>query len=281
MELDLIKVIVFDLDGTLYEDTHHFDYYADRLQAKIAQNLQPQFRKDYEQALAEQHTLKIGRVYDVANDLIVYHLDQIVQAAYTWDGQEVSKERRDSLYREPIVMDMDTMLNIGDLWWVPGAIARHYGLTAERAQQAFLETRAFMMRPEFKMKKASGLAETLRQLRTDVKLVLLTNSPEPDSLAILEKLDLIDVFHTKIFNGKKPTNTYLHFQSIQHQFAVEYEHILSIGDNWINEIRPAKQLGCKTVFIDPHHLGKKGDADLIVKRIGDVVPILQGKSTSS
>ncbi len=27
-----IKVIIFDLDGTLYEDTHHFDYYAKRIE---------------------------------------------------------------------------------------------------------------------------------------------------------------------------------------------------------------------------------------------------------
>ncbi|MDF0727383.1 hypothetical protein PY093_11865 [Cytobacillus sp. S13-E01] len=42
------RVIVFDLDGTLYEDTHHFDYYALRLQEMLPEENRVLFWNDYE-----------------------------------------------------------------------------------------------------------------------------------------------------------------------------------------------------------------------------------------
>ncbi|MGM0843723.1 MAG: HAD family hydrolase [Bacillota bacterium] len=269
-----IKAVVFDLDGTLYEDTHHFDFYAERLKARTAVEHQGSFEDDYQKIVKGVHPLRIGRVYDVSRDLILIHKNGIVSEAFTWDGEKLDEEGVRGLYCEKLTFDMDTMLNVGDLWWVPNSIGRHYGLSSSDSAEAFMETRAFMTTPDFQMNTIQAFNEILAELQEDVQLVLLTNSPEEDSEIILEKLGLKDSFHLKIFNGSKPLRTKERFAMIKEKIGAEYKEMMSVGDNLINEIQPAKELGCSTVLIDPHEIGEPDDADYIVSNIHGVVPIL-------
>ncbi|WP_236567174.1 HAD family hydrolase [Geobacillus sp. TFV-3] len=59
-----IKVIVFDLDGTLYEETSHFDYYAEQVAKRLCETDRPRFWNDYRAVLAGRHPLRIGVMYD-------------------------------------------------------------------------------------------------------------------------------------------------------------------------------------------------------------------------
>lgn len=275
MDFSNIKVIVFDLDGTVYEDTHHFDYQAERLKGKLPPEKQPLFEKDYAAVEKGQHPLKIGRVFDVLKDLVLVQLDNQVMEAYDWNGNPLTEERVRELYPEPIEINFDTMLSVGDPWWISISIAAHYGLDSKSCYDAFLETREYMMGPQFEMNPIVGFKEALDEVRSHVKLVLLTNSPEPDSEAILTKLGLDQTFDLKIFNGKKPTLTLERFEFVKDHFGVSYKEIMSVGDNWINEIRPVQPLGCKTVFINPFDLGSRADADLVVNRMGEFIPVLR------
>lgn len=268
-------VVVFDLDGTLYADTHHFDYYAERLKEKLSKENQADFQRDYQLARENKHALKVGCVYDDIHDLVLWQLDNVVREAYEWDGTKLSETRLNSLYSHPIVIDQVRFFNIGDLWWVPRIIAIHYGLTHPVADQAFLETRQYMMGSAFVMKRIPGLQELLEEIQFKKKLVLLTNSPEPDSDAILEKLGLREVFSKKIFMADKPVQTSLHFAEIKKTYGVDYEQILSVGDNWINEIRPARLLGCQTVFIDSHGIGNEESADCVVSDLTAAFPFIK------
>lgn len=267
--------MVFDLDGTVYEDTHHFDYQAARLKEKLPADKQPLFAKDYASMKQGDHPIRVGRIFDVLKDLILVQLDNRVQEAYDWEGNPLPDEKIHELYPEPIEINFDTMLSMGDHWWTSISIAAHYGLSGKKCQEAFLETREYMMGPEFEMNPIQGFKAALEEIHNRMKLVLLTNSPEPDSEAILRKIGLDQVFDLKIFNGEKPTRTLERFEFIKNQFDVSYEEIVSVGDNWINEIRPVQPLGCATVFIDPHGLGDETSADLVVENMGGAIPVLK------
>ncbi len=269
-----IKAVVFDLDGTLYEDTHHFTYYAEQLKKRTPLEFHQAFEQDYKSVLEGTHTLKIGRVYDAEKDLILVQDNHVVKEAYRWNGGRLSSEEVAALYPEKISFDMEKMFNVGDLWWVPNSIGRHYSLTSEDSHEAFIDTRVYMTTPQFQMTKVEPLNELLYQLKESIQLVLLTNSPEEDSMVIIEKLGLHNAFHYKIFNGKKPSLTKERFLTIKDHTGVNFYEILSIGDNYINEIQPAKELGCATVLIDPHQISHEEDADYIVPNIAGVVPIL-------
>jgi FMN phosphatase YigB (HAD superfamily) len=270
-----IKAIVFDLDGRLYEETHHFEYYAAQVAKRLREKDQHRFWEDYRAVLSGYHPLRIGSVYDTEKDLILFLQNGIVSEAYRWNGEKLGAAEVKTIYPGQVKIDLDRLFSIGDLWWVPSSIGRHYGLTNEDTYAAFLETRKWMMGPEFEMKGVSGLAETLQKLKNNVVLILMTNSPEPDSEAILQKLKLADVFHHKIFQAGKPIKTATHFEEIRERYHIEYEEIVSIGDNLENDILPAHRLGCRTIFIDAYRLAKHGDADVIVASMSECVPVLR------
>lgn len=270
-----IKAIVFDLDGTLYEETAHFVFLANRIERKLPVDKRNDFRRDYSLAVDFKHPLQIGRVYDVDNDLILVQQNEHVTHAYKWDGEPLSKEKIAQLYPQKITYNHHNMLNVGDLWWVPMSIAAHYGLEVALTNQAFLETRDYMMSDQFKMEPIPGLKELLQSIQEQIQLALLTNSPEPDSEVLLQKLGIQHLFHKKIFNGKKPIATKKWFESISKEFNADYSEILSIGDNELNDIRPVSALGCKTIYIDTHDLKNSTSAHYVVNKMGEALPIIQ------
>lgn len=271
-----ISTIIFDLDGTLYEDTHHFAYYADRIKNKLPEELHSAFLKEYETVISGKHTLKIGRVYDLKEDKILVVIKGDVKEAFEWDGTSLDHITAKELYPESITIDMERFFSVGDMWWVPSTIGRHMGLGAEDTQESFLETREYMKGPEFKMNPVEGFKELLYDLRDlGVDLVLLTNSPEPDSEAILGKLGISEVFSKKIFNGRKPSKTVKHFKILAEEFQADFNQMLSVGDNWLNEILPATDLGMPTIFIDSHEIGDKDSADVVVKTVGEAITYLK------
>lgn len=275
MKLNEIKAVVFDLDGTLYEDTHHFRFYAQSISSRLSQELQERFMLEYNSAVSGTHTLKIGRIYDAEKDLIIEHRIKKIVNAYTWDGAVLEKSIIKELYNEEVEIDMQRFISMGDLWWIPGVIGLHYGLDRSEIHSCFLETREYMMSKEFIMHPVQGLKEILEYLHSDIKLILLTNSPEPDSETILRKLGIEYVFHKKIFQGKKPRGTMERFEEVCKDFGLGFNEILSVGDNYINDILPIKNAGCKTIYIDTYHIGNKEDADYVVYNISEMIHIIR------
>ncbi len=270
-----IKVIVFDFDGTLYQDTHHFDFYARRLQAKLTFEKQDLFWGDYQLALQGKHTLRIGRLYDAERDIVLVQQNHTVQESYDWEGNRKSEAETKDLYSTPVTIDQIKIISVGDLWWLPAAIASHYGLSLKGSYEAFLETRSYMMGANFSMEKVPGFKEALLGLKKKgFNLALLTNSPETDSEVILSKLGFEHLFEMKVFEGQKPSLTQERFQEIKDYFQVEFCEMLSIGDNWINEILPATELGCSTILIDAYSVSEISHADRIVRDIIELIPLL-------
>ena len=264
-----VKVVVFDLDGTLYRDTKHFDYYANKIKEKLKRDVQTKYLEEYRQAVFGEHVVKIGSIYDSELDLVLYLNDTTVVKAFDWNNNEIGSNYIKEHYSAPITIDMDRFMSVGDLWWVPSSIGKHYGLTGEDTYDAFLRTRDYMMTDGYDIEPIEGLADMVRSIKEKVDIVLMTNSPEPDSMVIIEKLGLAGVFPTRIFNAKKPVKTLERFDSICSQFNVKPTNILSIGDNLLNEITPIRKLGGKTIFIDFHNIANKNSADIVVKNLED------------
>ncbi|QFT89687.1 dUMP phosphatase [Bacillus sp. THAF10] len=279
--MENIRTIVFDLDGTLYEDTHHFSYYANLLKKMLPQEHQTAFENDYVAVENDLHTLKVGRVYDARQDLILAHQDGNVTAAWSWNGEEITQQKLQSLYPETLKFDLFNMLSIGDLWWVPVSIAKHYGLSTEETYAAFLQTREHMMTDEFVLEPLKEFAEVLEKLHGKYQLVLMTNSPQTDSDVILKKLGFTSFFDAKVYEANKPTSTTKQLQAIAENCDVTFEEMLSVGDNYINEILPAARLGCQTICIDPFNLFKNSESGYTVKNLKELAEMLETKLINS
>ncbi|MDT8859569.1 HAD family hydrolase [Alkalihalobacillus sp. MEB130] len=246
------KLVIFDLDGTLYEGTDHFDYYAEKLKAKVDQKNHDDFTSEYEKMKKGKHIVSIGKAYDVKQDLVltVDPMTLMVSEAHRWDGECVPEEEISVLYPETLEFNFKDMIAIGDGWWLPFVTAKHYGV--EDCYPSYVATKEYMVTDQFTLEKLEGLREGLTQLKQDTQTVLVTNSDKDDVGRLLQELDLTDVFDHVVTSAQKPAQTTAIFKELLQQYEVDAAETVSIGDNFINEIAPALLLGMKGYYINPH-----------------------------
>ncbi|GIO24875.1 HAD family hydrolase [Oceanobacillus sp. J11TS1] len=249
--LSKYKLVIFDLDGTLYEGTAHFDYYAKLLQEKVAADQQADFYREYEAMKDGEHLVSIGKVYDVQRDLIltINSLTFEVTEAYRWNGEKISEAEMREYYHGPQQFDFDHLVAIGDGWWLPFACAKHYGV--KENYSSYLATKEFMVTDDFTIERLEGLRAYLLQLKEKTQIVLMTNSDRVDVTRLLNELDLTNIFDHLITSAKKPAYTKKLMEYLMEQYNMEPSEAVSVGDNFINEIAPALSLGMDAVYIQP------------------------------
>jgi FMN phosphatase YigB (HAD superfamily) len=245
------KLFIFDLDGTLYEGTDHFDYYAKRLLLDVAIENKEAFIRDYEMMKSGNHPIKIGKAYDVERDTVLT-LDPFtlkVVKAETWHGEAWPNEQCIEVYSEQLSFDFEKMIAIGDGWWLPFAAAKHYGVQNSHAR--YVETKEYMVTEQFHLEPIQGVREGLLRLKETKKIVLVTNSDIDDVGRLLKELSLDGVFEHIITSAKKPSRTEELFNHLITQYEVKPKEVVSVGDNFINEIAPALLMGMNGIYIDP------------------------------
>lgn len=268
-----IELFLFDLDGTLYEDQDHFDYYAECL----ARNLKPEkrnlFWKDLIAARQGEHVLRLGRVYDLEKDLILeIERDRRIKRAWTWEGQALEKSRIEAFYPYPARCNMENMLYMGDGWWLPAACAFHYGL--KDPGYCYQKTKQWLGEKDQSLQPIPGLAENLSLISEIYPLVLATNSDQENTERLLKLLGLEKIFHSVFTCCEKPAGTELLVKKIEEEFAIPPRGIISIGDNFLNEIGPLRDSGAQSILIDPHGIFcENRDTGPLVRSIREIFPL--------
>ncbi|GAA0383175.1 HAD family hydrolase [Bacillus horti] len=265
------EYFIFDLDGTLYEDTNHFSYYAEQLKNELDKQHWDAFEKEYDLIISGDHAVAIGRIYDVVRDQIV-RVDSSsmkVIEAWTWQGEALDQDQISSDYPAPITCDFETMIAIGDGWWLPNACAKHFGVVD--TYSAYEKTKEYMAGSDFQLTRIPRLRQALLHLKGKKQICLLTNSQEDDVQRLLNRLDLEGIFDEIITEARKPQYTSNHFSSLLKKHNYSPEQCVSIGDNFINEIAPALRLGIKTVFIDINELDYPEYDGIKVQSISDIL----------
>ncbi|MDI3256987.1 MAG: HAD family hydrolase [Kyrpidia sp.] len=262
-----IRMIVYDLDGTLYRDQGHFVYYRDRLSAAAPRVAA--FERDYERIAEERHPLRVGAFYDGRNGRICGP-----DGVSAWDGRiiEVGSGPYDALIGAlEEERDLGEWLYIGDLWWVMVALAAQHRVPPEDLRRSFLATRAHMMDDAVPVPEVPELREFVQARREEgVVQVLATNSPEPDSRAIIRKLGLDGVFDVCSFVTGKPAGLPARLEAWGAEFGVSRDRILMVGDNYRNDVVPARRCGCRTAFVDSHRVPHPVRATYRLRRLEDL-----------
>lgn len=258
-------MIIFDLDGTLYEDRALYDRYTEELARFLPEARRQQLRDDWEAAKRGDTPARIGLGYDDERNQLFRYAHGRITAYIDWDGRE-----------EPVVGDgpvdvsdralfgsgqpvagsdqpgsSSGRLNIGDWWGVPQALAARYGVRREDRTAAFHATRDFMATEAWEIRPEPGLPEALNQLRAaGIPLVAMTNSPLPTTENVLARLGLRDRFDEVIASVEKPYGLARFLQRVE-----QPKRALSIGDNFVNDIEPVLQVGGAALYIDRHATG--------------------------
>lgn len=248
--LDDVGIVIYDLDGTLYEETRHFVYYAELLRDALPPHRRDDFWNELETIWSGRHPLRIGRVYDAEQDRILSVDERMrVTQAWAWSGESLEEAALEEDYPEPIVCRMEgPKIAVGDGWWIPVVCARRYGLTDTREQ--YLQTKQQLHETPEWLRPIPGVADAIRKARHAVPQVVATNSHLEDAQELLQRLGLADVVSGLYPSCNKPTDAARWFQRICDDYDVPLERALSVGDNYLNEIVPALELGMKGVLID-------------------------------
>lgn len=244
------KVIVFDMDGTLYEGTGHFRLLAENIKHHLPEDQQQAYMSCYESFKQGNSPLKIGTVYDAEYD-VIFEWDPFAERlskARNWDNEPVSvQDVPDRLGVKDF--DFQRWVPIGDGWWPPHVIGRHFGLTNEHTETAYHQTKEQMAEKQDYLTPTPGLKTFLESISPSKKLVLMTNSEKNDVQRILSQLGIDHLFKDRITSAYKPVKTRDHLERIIDTYQVNPEEVLSVGDNFMNEIAPALQLGVKAIWI--------------------------------
>ncbi|MBE3553314.1 MAG: HAD family hydrolase [Kyrpidia tusciae] len=246
-----IRMIVYDLDGTLYRDRSHFRRYCELLAAGAPRP--SAFERDWEYMEDERHPLRVGMFFNGRTGQICGP-----KGLMTWEGEVV---RAGSAFYDDLVngveqeRDLGDWLYIGDLWWSMIALAAWHRVPPERLRESFLATRAYMMEDAVPLRTVPGLKEFIQaRNREGVVQILATNSPEPDSRAIIGKLGLKGLFHVCSFVTGKPAGLLPRLREWAAEFGASLDEVLMVGDNYRNDVVPARRGGCRTFFLDPHRV---------------------------
>jgi FMN phosphatase YigB (HAD superfamily) len=267
-----MKLVIFDLDGTLYEDTDHFDHYAKLLAEKVEDNVKALFASEYEKMKKGDHPVSIGKAYDVQRDCILT-LDPItlnIIQVQNWDGSTWSSGQIDDTYQDELLFDFENMIAVGDGWWLPYVAARHFGVTVEETYKCYTRTKDFMVTDAFQLTKTPGLKDGLKELKEQTNIVLVTNSEADDVGRLLSELELDGIFDDITTVAQKPVQTMPILLGLMEKYNAKPEETLSIGDNFINEIAPALALGMNTLYIQPYGTNLAYEQLQVINSMADV-----------
>ncbi|WP_017186938.1 HAD family hydrolase [Alkalibacillus haloalkaliphilus] len=248
--LEQHDLVIFDLDGTLYEGTEHFKLHTENLKANLSSDEQQQFDEHYNNILAGNHPVQIGKIYDGIHDLIWTwdpFTEQLTEAR-DWNNQVVKIDDAPNKIKASD-FDFVNWVPIGDGWWPPYAIARHFGITVDTIQASYNKTKEQMAELDGFLNQTAGLKEYLESIYQDHTLIVCTNSDEEDAKRLLEFLELDKYFVELISWARKPVYTKQHFEDVLNRYNINPERVLSVGDNFMNEIAPALQLGMSAMWL--------------------------------
>lgn len=248
--MDTVRAVIYDLDGTLYDDDRPVQAYAERLLRLLRPGAQERFQRDWEAARRGRHPLKPGMWYDPGRGWILEVHSGTVTAVGMMDGSPVPQGLWPPEYAAGGTSDA-ALVPVGDLWWIAFCLALHHGAPLGAVQEAFLSTRAWMASPAFRPRPVPGLREAIMRLKAQgVYQMMATNSPRADSEALLERLGLAGLFEECVFEARKPHGLELLVLRVCRQLAVMPAAVVAVGDNWINDIEPAVRLGCRGLWLD-------------------------------
>ncbi|GMA56667.1 FMN phosphatase YigB (HAD superfamily) [Alicyclobacillus sacchari] len=241
------KLFIFDLDGTVYAETEHFEHYLQQLATFVGEEQRAAFLREARAGIAEDDGAFYGRAFTRAT------------------GEPVALEDEPS----------EQHLHVDDPWGVLQAVAARHGVSVTDRDKAFLRTRDFMA-GAFAMMPLAGLRDAMVALRREGRhVVMATNSPEPDSRAILRKLELEDVLEDYVFQARKPYRTAEHFTRWLTAYDIPPAQAVSVGDHYRNEMRPAIKLGMNTIYIDRYIGQPRSDVTLQLRHPGELADVLR------
>lgn len=264
-----IKVLVLDLDGTLYQDMQFFNPYLKYL-FEGADDEAQKWCLEAKSILNGNHTLKMGHFFSPQHNSGFRHTSGLVTSAYSWKSADAGKERVVEDSRQAPASE--EAMYIGDAWSVVGAISAYANVPAAKRTEAFTAVRRDMLK---KVDAHSGIKSAICGLTSIDHKLLMSNSSEETAKDFVALLDLEDAFDCIIYGGEKPKGLSEYLEKLMAAENIRPEEILSIGDHAWNELYPVKRIGGRTAWISPYESWDEEAWDLRLRTVDELEQLLR------
>lgn len=224
-----IEVVLFDLDGTLYQDGTFYKRYLELLfkEGSYTASL-GEILEEMEDLLEGRHTSGIGDWYHPGTD--------------TW-----SRENGDTSETTNA-----SAIYAGDAWSLVSIFSVKHGIDEMKRQESFQQVRKEMLQGMSSFERHTGLYEAIRQLSRVRFKLLLTNSPENTGREFIAALGANELFTDIVYGAGKPVGMAQFMTELMKREGLRPEQILSIGDHAWNDLYPVRKLGGRTAWISAY-----------------------------
>ena len=123
-------------------------------------------------------------------------------------------------------------------------LAVQQGVTADALEEAYQSSRALLGSEHAAITPPSGLADFLKRIHGDARVVLATNAPGAGIRPVLEGWQVADLFDAMHFTVGKPAGLVPILRA-----AVAEGPVLSVGDIFEFDLAPAAELGAATALV--------------------------------
>ncbi len=260
-----IKIIIFDLDGTIYQD---FSFYKQYIHFMVEGTQ----KEDWEERL-------IGFAEDV---LCGKRLK--MNAFYRCAAINAEDPRRYCDLAEKAIVQIeaadaspapDGVVNLGDAWAVVTFMGYSLGLfDAARCQRTYQRTRRAMLGSG--LRGNTELREAIAKANTRCETALLSNSDAESATELLNRLGFGEIFGKRAFSVEKPQGL---VEAVHRFFPAaleEPESVLAVGDHAYNDLEPLRRAGCRTLWMNPYPDIAEPPHDVCLNTLGELAEYLNG-----
>ena len=262
-----VKAIIFDMDGTLYQDYTFLGRYINYLLEDILPDQEIKRNIDEAYSILEgNHPIRLGHFIDKQNFNVYAHDEFTPTTSFYWNGKEKVNQNA----------TIGSFFFLGDPWGIANIYAEQYGVSDEVRTKAFEAVRTEMLQKPTEIVRHSPLFDYIAELNVEKK-ILMTNTPGVTGPAFVKHLQMDTLFDEVVFDAKKPVGMKMAVRKLLKE-GYEPHEILSIGDNPYNDLFPVKTLGCKTCLISQYEHYGSNEWDFTVKTIEELAAFLSKKS---
>ncbi|GAB6877019.1 HAD family hydrolase [Thermaerobacter litoralis] len=268
-------MVIFDLDGTLYDDLLYSTAYARVLAAHLPGDLRGAFLRETFPFSDVNRRLRMGRIYDRIEDVLHGHPQLEPGVAVRWEGGSPAPWRRVT-NTGGYIGAPGRYLGLGDVWMLVTATALRFGLSPDECLEAMVEVRSWVTVPP----PESYREEPFFTAPGEPLRVLVTNAATGHAETILKFLGLDGAFSHCFTEAGKPEGWRRIIPLLEQVTGIPRQQMLAVGDNLLNDVLPVRELGVQAVLVDryglyPQHFARDW---VIIRSLDTLFPALLPKT---
>ncbi len=258
-----IQTIIFDLDGTLYQDDNYHKYYLHNLLENTGREDWESSFIDFVESVLKGEHLKMNAFYlsdKLETDDLSHYFCQLEESLV----EDVSYHQ---------ALKSSNLIYLGDLWAVLNLLGKTSGmLEVKNGYEVFKATRKDM--EAYATKGDEKLLDALLQAKEQYQTMLFSNTDEFLGSSYLTILGFQEAFTHIVYQADKPRDFLLNLEKLDPDIIKKPESILSIGDHGYNDLMPLQSIGGRTVWINPYKGINEPTYDLQLNSINELTMFL-------